>query len=405
MGKKVLKSILISFLTLFVLTSCEKHSVNEPNNYDENKEIYADLDRLFNSQLENYDIPGIAVLIDIPDKNIHYEKAFGLAERSTQKPLKVNNLFRIGSVSKTFTITTLLQLVDEGLVSLTDTLSKFYPNYPKSNKVTISMLCNMTSGIPDYIESDSFILWAISNPTGHLDPDQIIEMSKDLNYYFEPGTGYKYSNTNTIIVGRIIEKLTKNTLEAEIKKRIIEKLNLNNTSFPTSRYLWGDYAHGYGTFFENTGSYDVTESYDVSYAWAAGAIVSNVEDLSIWVKSLAQGTLLTAQTHQARKNYVTLVAALDFKYGLGCFDVAGFMGHNGAVPGYLAFAAHSVERNATFVILFNRYFAEETNQTDPTMLFLNASSCIYKDLPWSEASVQKSLKMFQQLNPDNIKLK
>jgi len=314
-------------------------------------------------------------------------------------------LFRIGSISKTYSVTTLLQLVDEGLVSLNDTLSKFYPNYPNSNKVTIRMLCNMTSGIPDYIESNSFILWALSNPTGHLDPEQIIEMSKDLDYYFEPGTNYHYSNTNTIIVGRIVEKLTKNTLEAEIKRRIIEKLNLNNTSFPTSRYLWGDYAHGYGTFFENTGDFDVSESYDVSYAWAAGAIVANVQDLAIWVKNLAQGTLLTSETQQARKTYITLVPSLDFKYGLGCFDVAGFIGHNGAVPGYLSFAAYSVERNATFIILFNRYFAEETNQTDPTKLFLQAASVIYNDLPWSISNLPEAEKMLQKIKFDKIKLK
>ncbi len=404
MGKLLLKSILASLIFAFLFVSCEKYSVSDPN-IDENKEVYSNLDQLFNSSIANYDIPGIAVLIDIPDKNIHYEKAFGVAERTTQKPLKSTNLFRIGSISKTFSVTTLLQLVDEGLVSLNDTLNKFYPDYPKADKVTIGMLCNMTSGIPDYIESNSFILWALANPSSYLAPDQIIEMSKDLDYYFEPGNGYKYSNTNTIIVGRIVEKLTKNTLEAEIKRRIIEKLNLNNTSFPTSRYLWGDYAHGYGTFFENTGNYDVSETYDVSYVWAAGAIVSNVEDLSVWVKNLAEGTLLSAQTHQARKNFVTLVPELDFKYGLGCFDVAGFLGHNGAVPGYLAFAAHSVERNATFIILFNRYFSEETNITDPTKLFLQASSVVYNDLPWSISNLKEAEKMLQKIKFDKIKIK
>ena len=235
--------MLYRFLLFFILISygCSDEDIVTDNS-NNNKEIYSNMDKTIQQRMEQFHIPGIVVGIIDGNKEINYIKAFGYADKFTKRLLKTSDIFRIGSNTKTFTVTALLQLVDEGKLSLDDKLNKFLPDFPNADKVTIKQLCNMTSGIFNYSETEEFANAIISNPTGYLSPDVLINFAKQHPYYFEPGTQYYYSNTNTIIIGKIIEMVTGDKLEGQIKKRFIDKLGLYNTTFPTSKYLWGDHA-------------------------------------------------------------------------------------------------------------------------------------------------------------------
>ena len=125
----------------------------------------------------------------------------GLADIDTKTPLAADDLFRIGSITKTFVAVSVLQMVEEGKVALADPLSTWYPAYPRSEKITIRMLLSHTSGIPDYLESTQV------DPAKTYTPDEIIGLTLTMPPYFEPGADWAYSNTDYIFLGAIAEKL------------------------------------------------------------------------------------------------------------------------------------------------------------------------------------------------------
>ena len=384
-----IKNYIITFFVfsfVFSFYGCADDKV--VNVSSKNDETYANIDILIKKCLTEYKIPGMAVYIVAPDKEFNYVKAFGYADKNTGVLLKTSDIFRVGSITKTFTVTALLQLVDEGKINLDDKLNKYLPDYPNAENVTISQLCNMTSGIYNYSETTEFANAIINNPNGYLSPDDLINFTKKYSYYFTPGTGYYYSNTNTIMIGKIIEKITSDSLESQINKRFLNKYGLKNTNFPTNKYLLGEHAHGYGSFVPGTGDMDVTDLYDVSWAWAAGAMTSNVYDLAIWVKYLATGMLVLPETHQKRLEFVTLSPQYDIKYGLGLMSAGGFIGHNGMLPGFQSIAVYSPQRNATFIILMNMFFSDG-NGIDPSAIFMVLSNLVYDDLPWKSISNKK----------------
>ncbi|MFH0735385.1 MAG: serine hydrolase domain-containing protein [bacterium] len=377
----------LSILSVIIFSPCCSDD-KIVNNSSKNDEIYANMDIIIKKCITDYKIPGMVVYIVAPDKEFSYVKAFGFADKNSGSILKTSDIFRIGSITKTFTVTALLQLVDEGKIQLDDKLNKYLPDYPNAKNVTISQLCNMTSGIYNYAETTEFANTIISNPNGYLAPDDLINFTTSYSYYFTPGTDYYYSNTNTIIIGKIIEILTGDSLENQINKRFLVKYGLINTNFPTDKYLLGEHAHGYGSFIPGTGDMDVTDLYDVSWAWAAGAMTSNVYDLAVWVKYLATGILVLPETQLKRLEYVTLSQQYELKYGLGLMSAAGFIGHNGMLPGFQAIAVYSPQKNATFIILMNMFFSDGTG-IDPTSIFMILSNLVYDDLPWNSLSSKK----------------
>lgn len=166
------------------------------------------------SFINNTHVPGLVALVFDRQKGIEWIYEAGYSNIPEKLPMNRNYIFRIGSNTKTFVVTVLLQLVDEGKVSLYDKLSKYFPEYPKADKVTVEMLANMTSGIFNYSNDEEFRNEMLSNPSKVWTPDELIEIGLlKRGFNFEPGENFEYSNTNTIIIGKIIEKVTGNSLE------------------------------------------------------------------------------------------------------------------------------------------------------------------------------------------------
>ncbi len=194
----------------------------------------------------NQPVPGAAVGVWAPG-NRSFVKGFGSGQLSPQVPMSVNDKFRIGSNTKTFVVTVLLQLVQENRLGLDDTVDKFKLDVrmPDANRITIRQLAEMRSGIVDLYASPAFQALDIT-PQTNFDRHHWVQLALDQPRLFAPGTSYNYSNTNYMLLGMIIEAVTKDTVEHQIESRLIVPLGLRNTSFPTSNpAMPSPYAHGY----------------------------------------------------------------------------------------------------------------------------------------------------------------
>lgn len=293
--------------------------------------IINEIDHSVDSLLILYKVPGITVEINTPE--FTYAKTTGIGDIKTGVIRKLNDKIRIGSITKTFVATVILQLYDEGKLKIDDKLSRFYPDYPNSENITIRQVLDMTSGIPDYIDDSAVTKSFFYDRLDKYTPGEIYEITKKMKPYFPPGTAWHYSNGNYNILGMLIEKLTGNKVNDEIENRIIKPLGLKNTSFPLTPYIDGQYSHGY---MKNKSADDITDVtvIDPSITWAAGAMISDFDDLKIYSEALVNGSMISKTAQSERLKFVK-TGVVDFlEYGLGIASVGGFIGHNGGITGY-----------------------------------------------------------------------
>jgi D-alanyl-D-alanine carboxypeptidase len=301
---------------------------------------------------------GFVLLVSVPGKT-DYVGVLGTDEVATGSAIDPRKLFRIGSITKTFTNTVVLQLVDEGLISLEATVDKYLTGVPSGDVVTVKMLLNHTSGLPNYTASSAFWAVIVADRFHRYTPQDLLNYAFALPMTAAPGTEYHYSNTNTTILGLIIEKYNTQgeTLAQAVKRRVIDKIGLTNTTFATVETFPGAYLHGYMPN-TTTGTPEDWSLEDPSWMWAAGAIISNIYDLKSYVKALYEnnnGLLSPAtQTRRINDDWISIATELpSCKYGLGWFQVGGFFGHDGAVPGYHCVAAYDPATGTTIVAMMN----------------------------------------------------
>lgn len=311
------------------------------------------------SIIQNTAVPGIVALVVDNKLGIDWLYTAGLSDIPNKLPMDGSYTFRIGSNTKTMTVTVLLQLVDEGKIALNDKLSTYFPEYPQSDKITIAMLMDMKSGIFNYSEDmDVFSNSMISNPTRVWQPQELIDPGFSHEFYFDPGTDWHYSNTKTFIIGQLIEKLTGNSLDTEINNRIFQPLSLNNTGFLTSGVeLPGIHGRGYETR-NSIPNLDATEYYDLSWGWAAGSAYSTPREAQKYVERLVAGGYLSDSLQQKRltENFYSKPDLWlgKISYGLGLMRCGrSFFGHGGDLPGFSSIMYHSNEKDCTVILYFN----------------------------------------------------
>ncbi|MFB8033289.1 serine hydrolase domain-containing protein [Streptomyces sp. NPDC056004] len=269
----------------------------------------------------------------------------GVGDRATKVPADPKAKFRIGSNTKAFTSTVLLQLEGEKKLSLDDTVAKWLPGAVAANgydgsKITIRQLLNHTSGLPDYFKTIQINgpYFLNTNPREVFPPQNLVDVALSMRApTTEPGEKFDYSNTNYVLAGMVIKAVTGEDAATQIQRRIIEPLGLRDTSFPTSDpALYGNHLHGYAirTIFIN----DATAS-NVQVFGSAGAMVSTMDDLSTFSRALMTGKLLEPAQMAELKTTVPVTA--DVGYGLGIERIQlscgkSAWGHNGAVLGYFS---------------------------------------------------------------------
>jgi len=296
--------LVVTLLTVTVLacSSCGTASFS--------KAEQARLDRTIADFMNAHHFPGVVVAASVPGKGT-YVVAKGKADLSTGAPMKAEDKFGAGSVTKSMVGTVLLQLVDEGKLKLDDRVSQYFPAVSNGNNITVRELLNMTSGLFNYTENSDFLAALAANPHRKWAPEELVEFGTSKPPYFAPGKGWYYSNTNTILVGLLIEKLTGNKIEEEVKSRIIDKLGLTNTTFPVNPGITAPYAHGY-KYDQATKQYSESDStqFDPSAFWTAGAVISNVPDLEVWAQALGSGKLISKAMQKERTQFVDQIPPL-----------------------------------------------------------------------------------------------
>lgn len=318
------------------------------------------LDTAIEARIAQMGVPGAIVALSIPGQ-IEYAKAFGVSDTATGEPMLVNDFTRIGSVTKTFTGTAILQLVDQGKIALSDPISRYVDGVPFGDVITLDLLGRMRSGLPDYTETDEFLNRAYTElPTGPdaftTTPRELIDAAFRQPMEFPPGTDFKYSNTNTVLLGMVVEKVTGMPLGEYFEQNIFGPLGLKRTSYPPNGLMPVPFAHGYnkapdGQIFD-------AALWNPSWGDAAGRVVSDLADMTVWAVALGKGTLLRPDTQAQRiSNGSSVVPGTSYDFAI--FNVNGWLGHNGDIPGYTTVVVYLPERDASLVVFTNSDVPEQ----------------------------------------------
>jgi len=242
------------------------------------------------------------------------------------------------------TATVVLRLVQERKLSLDTPLSRFYPGVLGAPRITIRNLLNHTSLIPTLDQSTVESLVRV--PSQRFDPAEVIGAALTQPFLPPP---WGYSDTNYLLLGKIVERVSRHSFAYELRRDVLAPLHLTHTSFDPGTRIPAPAAHGYTLL---NGRMVDTAGWTTSYGWAAGSVVSTLGDLHRWTPALARGTLLDARLQRERLRWVA-TGQPGFEYGLGIFEIDGFVGHNGLIPGYDSAILYSPSSHTTVVALAN----------------------------------------------------
>jgi D-alanyl-D-alanine carboxypeptidase len=286
----------------------------------------------------------------------------GRADVTRKAAPRATDHMRIASVAKAFSGALALNLVRAGQLSLDDTIEAVLPTLPKAwGKVTLRELLNHTSGVPDYTKSQAFVEQAETKPRAYVAPKTVIGWVAEEPLEFKPDTKYEYSNTDNIVVGLMVEAVTKRSYASELRRIVLGPARLSQTSLPTKIAIPSPFIHGYVTE-PGAEPQDVSEFLNPSGAWASGAIVSTPRDLNAFIRAdLGLEFFDKAEQEQQMrwwpggkssppgpgKNSAGLAL---FRYQTKCGTV---FGHTGNFPGYTQFAAATADGSAAVTMSLN----------------------------------------------------
>lgn len=305
---------------------------------------------------ENHRAPGVAAAVRFPDDSLW----LGSSGRSQVGPkprtVRPRTPFAIASITKSFMAALVLQLQERGRLSLKDPISRWLPGYPNGDAITIRMLLNHRSGIFNYFEHPDYERLVFDRPRHHWKLRQILQLRGPT--YFEPGKGHHYSNTNYVLLGKIVTKVTGRSPALLIRRRFLEPLGMSDTFFqgeelverwPAKGY-WTRSGGGYIGFSDGTRLRPNTSAATV--AWTAGALVSSARDLATWAHALFEGDILSPESFAEMLSFHPRTG-----YGLGMrkailAGVEGY-GHGGSLRGFVSGMYRLPEHDIDIVILVN----------------------------------------------------
>jgi D-alanyl-D-alanine carboxypeptidase len=308
------------------------------------------LDVALAAAIERYDIPGAAVGVWTPEER--WIAARGFADLARRIPVRASSRFGIRSITKSFTVTVILQLAAEGKLRLDDKVANYVAGVPNGHRITLRQLANMTSGLVDYSKTRAFLDRFTANFARRWTDEELLRFAFREKPAFEPGTRYDYSNTNTVLLGVIAAKITGRPFAKVLQRRILDRLRLTDTQYLSGSTVPPPRALSY-LFNENTDSYfHVPVSF--TSQGPAGALSSDLDDLRRWGEALADGTLLPPALQRQRFVGRPPANGPEYdQYGLGIGELDGFWGHTGSGLGYQALVMHHRKRHETVVILIN----------------------------------------------------
>ncbi len=320
-------------------------------------------------QIRANNLPGATVEITVPGER-PFISAQGTSNLLGTRRRSPNDSFRIASITKTFTATAVLELIDRGVLHKTDVLAEWLPNFPNAQNITIDDLLRMRSGVPEAFDGAAAANF-YANPTMHVSADQVIARAAAKVDQVQPSdTATVYTDTNYSLLERIVERATGQSLGAQIQQTIVRPLGLTHTYFATGNNLSGS-LHGYSLDPATNRLIDKTQL-DPAIAGGSGAMVSTLGDLTKFARALANGTLLAPATQAARLATTPIVGApSNLQYGEGIEKFGQFVGQNGTIYGFSSEMFDLPALQATVVINVNRLDFSNVSQSTPLFLALS----------------------------------
>ncbi|MFJ7156280.1 serine hydrolase domain-containing protein [Streptomyces sp. NPDC101118] len=312
--------------------------------------LTARLDRTVEQVRTQANIPGVVVGLWLPGRGC-YVRATGVADKTTGSPMRVDSYVRIGSETKTFTVTALLELVDQGKVGLDDPIDKYVRGVPNGENITLRQLAGMRSGLFPYTSDPDFLHDLVSEPERAFNPWEVLSYGYRHANTFAPNAQFQYSNSNLILLGLVIEKVTGQKVQRVIDERVLRPARLHHTLFPKGTEFPEPHPRGYTDQTLDGTTADATD-WNPSWAWTAGVMISNLHDLRRWAEVVATGKLLSPET-QAERMKMLPTGFPGTNYGLGILETSGWIGHNGSIPGYETVTVYLPEEKATMVLMLN----------------------------------------------------
>ena len=327
--------LLILLLLSIFITSCKEESVpTEPQKQTFASETIEQLQAAAD-KVVTY-TPGLMAYIAKEGEGELLIKR-GVSNLATNEPVDENNFIRIASITKTFTTEAVLILADRQLIDLNRTISSYLPEYniPGGDQITVRMLGNMTSGLVSFTSDTTFTMQLYSLRGEHaFSVSELISYTSKYPLKFTPGSAYDYCNSNTVILGELIRKVTGKSVSQVFTEEIFKPLGMKNTTWPTSRYLPAPFSHGYSS---SLGSLIDVTNWNPSYGDAAGILISNFTDLKIWAKEIDEMKLLSASSKAERRGWVDeepIGNPGQLYYGFGLMKYKDWIGHSGVIEGY-----------------------------------------------------------------------
>ena len=294
------------------------------------------------------------MLLHIDDGRTTKRFVAGDARLEPRAPMRPGARLRVGSVTKTFVATLVLQAAGERRLRLDDTVERWLPHLvPGGRSITLRQLLNHTSGLFDLVKDEDFFEAVLTDPLREYTPKQLVRIATAHPPLFAPGDGWGYSNTNYVLLGLILERATHRTVSALMRERIIEPLGLRHTLLPTrSPEISGLHAHGYlPPSLTGAGYVDITRISPTALG-SAGAVVSTQGDVRRFFRALLGGRLLRpAQLAEMKE---TVEARPGYDYGLGLYSqltpCGRIWGNDGNAPGYETYAWNDATGRRGFVL-------------------------------------------------------
>ncbi len=301
-------------------------------------------DELLKAYADQYKFHG-AVLIAKGD-DVLLSKGYGYSHAGQKKMNTETSVFQIGSITKQFTAALILKLQEEGKLSVNDKLSKYFPQFPAGDKITIHQLLTHTSGIFNYTNDAKFMQTGGIKP---VDQKTMFSLFENKPLDFEPGSKYSYSNSGYVLLGYIIEKVTGKSWESMVRQNILKPFQMNNTGF--------DYA-GFNGDAKTTGYFSLSEvgsipapTIDSTFSFAAGSIYTTTADMLKWERAMAKGKFLKKETW--KKAFTPEKDG--YGYGLSIDSLFGQqrIHHGGSIYGYMSHAVWFPAQDYTVIVFSN----------------------------------------------------
>ncbi len=303
-------------------------------------------------------------VIAIVQRGQHREvHAFGVRNLKGGLPLRANDHMRIASAAKAFSGAVALSLVSKGVLSLNDTIGELLPKLPKAwRAVRLRQLLNHTSGMPDFSKEPDFVAAVMANPRNPPPPEELLSFIKGKPLDFEPGTRYRYSNSDNIVVGLMIEAATDRSYESQLQKQVYGPLGLTETTLPVGARLPKPFIHGYDNDPSEQPPEDLSQIIAAGWAWASGGIVSTPADLNRFIRGYVGGRLFGSKQRMQQRQVIegggseppgpgkNAAGLALFRYRTRCGTV---WGHTGNTPGYTQFAAASADGKRSVTVSVN----------------------------------------------------